>query len=403
MHVCRNIGLFWLSALLVSTWGVTSFAKEDLRFENSRPLSHYQTDYDDGVQWKWDGVNCKLTVGDLHGDFNALAVILTDPRVGFVDNNGNWTGGKCHLVLLGDLLDGAPDARMLLDLVLWLTPRAQAAGGHVHFLIGNHDVAAAIGDEEKLDEGEAELLTDQARRHHEHLKRLARELLTDPNSIYAQLFRSVNSIIMINHRFSTHAGLDRWLDTNDPGRINTAVRAGIRSYQGLGPKLRKKLRWVLGIDGTGFDAGLGQIWHRGYSLSWKDKNKTEFADVRPEYGPKRSDLQHTMDLYGAEGVDTGHKPTPDKHIHLTDPYYGNLVAHYDSHISEALGGNVEAGLEKNGVRIPLAFERDHNPPLRRLFEVSPFKLHQPNGENYLNPYELDVGKNCDLYLSEKER
>ena len=41
---------------------------------------------------------------------------------------------------MGDLVDGGPDSIGVLDLVLWLQKEAQAAGGRLIALLGNHDV-----------------------------------------------------------------------------------------------------------------------------------------------------------------------------------------------------------------------------------------------------------------------
>ena len=56
------------------------------------------------------------------------------------DERPAWTGGRSTLWLMGDLVDGGPDSIGVLDLVLWLQKEAQAAGGRLIALLGNHDV-----------------------------------------------------------------------------------------------------------------------------------------------------------------------------------------------------------------------------------------------------------------------
>ena len=43
-----------------------------------------------------------FAIGDIHGDFNALATILE--KMGLIDESGHWNGGKARLVLTGDIM-----------------------------------------------------------------------------------------------------------------------------------------------------------------------------------------------------------------------------------------------------------------------------------------------------------
>jgi hypothetical protein len=49
-------------------------------------------------------------------------------------------------VSLGDLLDRGPDSRLVLDLLMRLQSEALADGGHVHVVLGNHELMNLIGD-----------------------------------------------------------------------------------------------------------------------------------------------------------------------------------------------------------------------------------------------------------------
>ena len=51
-----------------------------------------------------------------------------------------------HLVLTGDLVDRGPADRQVMELVMRLQPEAGAAGGHVHALLGNHDIMVLTRD-----------------------------------------------------------------------------------------------------------------------------------------------------------------------------------------------------------------------------------------------------------------
>jgi len=88
-------------------------------------------------QCVWTGVERIVAVGDLHGDYEHFVRILR--RTGIIDRDDLWSGGKAHLVQLGDVMDRGDDARKIFDLIRRLEKEAKAVGGMVHQLIGNHE------------------------------------------------------------------------------------------------------------------------------------------------------------------------------------------------------------------------------------------------------------------------
>ena len=92
----------------------------------------------------WTGVERTVAVGDVHGDYDQLAAVLKS--AGLIDEQGNWSGGKTHLVQNGDVLDRGPDSRKAMDLLMRLEKQAAEAGGYVHALIGNHEAMNVYGD-----------------------------------------------------------------------------------------------------------------------------------------------------------------------------------------------------------------------------------------------------------------
>ena len=88
-------------------------------------------------QTAWEHVDRVVVFGDLHGDYAKFHDMLVE--AGLVDSRDNWSGGKTHLVQVGDVPDRAPDTRKILDLMIKLEPQARRAGGYLHALIGNHE------------------------------------------------------------------------------------------------------------------------------------------------------------------------------------------------------------------------------------------------------------------------
>src|SRR5579871_1738063 len=93
---------------------------------------------------EFDGVERVVAVGDVHGAYDRYTEIL---RVaGVVDSGGRWSGGRTHLVQVGDMVDRGDDSRKVLDFLRRLERDAQSSGGRVHILLGNHEVARMLGD-----------------------------------------------------------------------------------------------------------------------------------------------------------------------------------------------------------------------------------------------------------------
>ncbi len=95
-------------------------------------------------QWQYDGVERVVAVSDIHGAYDAMVATLHN--AGILDAELRWSGGPAHLVIVGDILDRGPDSRDAMDLLMRLEQEADAAGGRVHVLIGNHEAMNLVGD-----------------------------------------------------------------------------------------------------------------------------------------------------------------------------------------------------------------------------------------------------------------
>ena len=94
--------------------------------------------------YRFEGVDRIVVFADVHGAYDQLVALLRETAV--VDDSLRWRGGKTHLVGLGDVVDRGADSRKALDLLMRLEKEAQAAGGAVHVLLGNHEVMNIVGD-----------------------------------------------------------------------------------------------------------------------------------------------------------------------------------------------------------------------------------------------------------------
>ncbi|HZI52989.1 MAG TPA: metallophosphoesterase, partial [Chitinophagaceae bacterium] len=93
---------------------------------------------------EYNGVKKMLVISDIEGNFTAFRKLLRGN--GVIDENFNWTFGKDHLVLVGDFVDRGTMVMEVLWLIYSLEEKAKAAGGYVHFILGNHEIMNMNGD-----------------------------------------------------------------------------------------------------------------------------------------------------------------------------------------------------------------------------------------------------------------
>jgi len=84
-----------------------------------------------------------VAVGDVHGNFDGLTSILQE--AGIIGPALKWTGGSATYVQLGDLFDRGLQVRETLDFLIRLQAEAEAAGGSVVCVLGNHEIMNLAG------------------------------------------------------------------------------------------------------------------------------------------------------------------------------------------------------------------------------------------------------------------
>jgi len=258
----------------------------------------------------WTGVDRVVAIGDVHGDFERFTAVLRS--AGLIDEDGNWTGGKSHLVQDGDVLDRGPDARRAMDLLMKLEQQAAKAGGYVHALIGNHEAMNLYGDlryvspadYESFQTGESQKLraaaykafveetakqspggsVDDAHRQKwesEHpLGYFERRTLFGPEGIYGKWIRGHNTIIKIDDSIFVHGGISPQYAGYSLRKINEQVR------EELGD-LRK-------IQGGIVTDQEGPLWYRGLATGDENVLDGHVKNVLNNYGVLRIVIGHTF-------------------------------------------------------------------------------------------------------------
>ena len=82
-----------------------------------------------------------VAIGDLHGDIGSAREAFM--LAGAIDESDRWIGNNLTVVQLGDAIGRSYQDREVLDFLLALQQEAEANGGKLHLLIGNHEVFGA--------------------------------------------------------------------------------------------------------------------------------------------------------------------------------------------------------------------------------------------------------------------
>jgi hypothetical protein len=188
-----------------------------------------------------EGVERIVAVGDVHGAYDQLVQILR--AAGLLDARLRWSGGRTHLVQLGDVVDRGADSRKALDLLRRLEKEAGRARGAVHALLGNHEVMRVLGDLRYVSPGEYEaFVTSRSEERRESLLQTAAPEARDqlrnetplglvemslafgPDGEYGKWLRGLNVVVKINGILFLHGGISPAVAALPCGAINAAVR-----------------------------------------------------------------------------------------------------------------------------------------------------------------------------------
>jgi len=203
------------------------------------------------AQVEWKAIERVVAFADVHGAYDELVALLVSQ--GIIDGDLRWTGGRTHLVSLGDLLDRGDDSRKVMDLLMRLQQEAAASGGRVHVVVGNHEAMNVLGDLRYVTRGEyASYLPDEdpaerAARQAEWLTwnpgRTAAEFeqrfppgyfghrrLLGPEGRYGRWILAQPVTIVVNDSVFLHGGPSSMLVGRSVADIDRSYAAAIENY-----------------------------------------------------------------------------------------------------------------------------------------------------------------------------
>ena len=226
--------------------------------------------YDDG--------NKIFAISDLESNYGTFRDFLID--AGVIDEQLNWTFGPGHLVLVGDFVDRGYFTTQTLWLIYKLEQAAQEQGGHVHYIIGNHELKMMYGDYGVTDPKYAEVAALLGKEQTD---------LYGSDSVLGRWMASKNPVERINGNLFVHGGMhpdlaDRDWDIDE---INGTIRQTY--YERVGSARSGQPEHETGIL---VSRETGPCWYRGY---FKDKPAQEQIDaVLRKFGAKAVVVGHTI-------------------------------------------------------------------------------------------------------------
>jgi hypothetical protein len=208
----------------------------------------------------WTGVDRVVAFADVHGAHEELTTLLRS--AGVVDAGLRWSGGKTHVVSLGDLLDRGADSRKVMDLLMRLQGEAAAAGGRLHVVLGNHEAMNVLGDLRYVDPGEyaayaaEEDAAERARAKTAFLARQAGTTEADferlfppgyfghrrmlgPEGRYGQWLLQLPVAVKVNDTVYMHGGPSSVLIGRNLEQLNRDYRGSLQNYLAAEAALRR--------------------------------------------------------------------------------------------------------------------------------------------------------------------
>jgi hypothetical protein len=264
------------------------------------------------------GIESLFVVGDIHGEYDRLLGLLQN--AGLVGPEGDWTGGRSHVVFLGDIFDRGADVTKTLWFLYRLELQARRAEGGAHVVLGNHE--AMIFTEDTRYVSAKENLV--ARLHGVSYP----ELFDIRNSLLGRWLAGRPGAMRIDGALLAHGGIAPDLEPRSVPAINDSIRAflsedlfyrwadttlAVVTDSATALTVRDQYADVLLIDPAAlarrgallFDER-SILWFRGYV----------------EADTLGSGLEQVLEEFGADVHIVGHTPVPS----ITSRYDGTLLA-----------------------------------------------------------------------------
>lgn len=241
-----------------------------------------------------------IVLSDIEGELSQFRKLLQTNKV--IDSGFNWTFGNGHLVFSGDMFDRGEQVTECLWLIYSLEEKAKAVGGHVHFILGNHEIMNLQGDHR------------YAQQKYKDNAALIGKSLTElygENTELGRWLRTKNVVEKIGDLLFTHAGISPELNRLPVSLADINQLA--RPYYANAAKVYKDDRLT-----TIMSSKVGPFWYRGY-YDKNEKRKTTMTQI-----------DSTLQKFRVNHIITGHTIVAD----TISVHYGGRVVNTDTKHAE---------------------------------------------------------------------
>lgn len=216
-----------------------------------------------------------VAISDIESGFAAFRQFLVTH--GVADMQLNWTFGKGHLVLLGDFVDRGASTTQVLWGIYKLEQAAREAGGHVHFIIGNHEIKNLQGNFQAANDKYFYIAGMLGKQQYQ---------LFDDNALLGRWLATKNVLEIINGVAFVHGGLHPELANyqTSVAEINQIVRSGYRTLY-YSPVTVSKTSFL-------HSSTTGPAWYRGYFKD--DLTQQQVEQGLAAVGAKAVVVGHTL-------------------------------------------------------------------------------------------------------------
>lgn len=281
---------------------------------------------------KFDFPERLIAIGDIHGDGFALKKILVEMKL--IDKKGKWTGGKTHLVFLGDILDRGQSSRKAMDLIIDLETKAPKKGGIVTTVLGNHEMMVIKNELRYFSRKDAVNYKDFSGPNKKDLKATIKNAFA-ADTKYGKWIASLPAIVRIGDTAFMHAGIEDWILKNSIEEVNVLIQKWKSFFMGIAAPPPIDTKWVVEREGP--------LWTR--KLAQDEVDEKTFSTWLEKAGLNRIVVGHT--------VTADFKPNFK---------YNEKLVMVDTGISNAMGGKLSAIEWKKGQAIQShSFERNRYP------------------------------------------
>jgi hypothetical protein len=256
-----------------------------------------------------------LAISDIESGYKTFRDYLINNKV--INSNLNWTFGKGHLVLVGDFVDRGKSTTQVLWFIYKLEQEAKNQGGHVHFIIGNHELYNMQGKYKSASYKYYGVASILGKQHHH---------LYDDHAFIGRWMASKNTIELINGNLFTHGGIHpeivKYAITID--QLNQINRKNYRKP--FFPKPQESVDQII------LSKRKGLCWYRGYFNE----------DLSQE------EVEKGIEKFNAKSIIVGHTPQWTVKSMYNRRVFAIDVKHPKDYISNWPNKKSEGLLIKNG-------------------------------------------------------